>query len=127
MSAMRVVSLLPSATELLAAVGGVDLLVGRSHECDFPAGLDDVPMLTAQKTDPCATSAEIDTQVRSVMQTASDTQGDQQQPSLYTLDVDLLRDLKPDVILTQDLCDVCSIDLNTVRGVAAQMSPSPGT
>ena len=125
MSAMRVVSLLPSATELLAAVGGIDLLVGRSHECDFPAGLDDVPMLTAQKTDPCATSAEIDTQVRSVMQTASDTQGDQQQPSLYTLDVDLLRDLKPDVILTQDLCDVCSIDLNTVRGVAAQLSPAP--
>jgi len=127
---MRVVSLLPSATEVIAVVGGVDLLVGRSHECDFPPGLAHLPVLTSQKTH-ATTSAEIDRQVRDALGGGS-RNGDQNSgecptpdASLYSLDVDLLCDLSPDVILTQDLCDVCSIDLNTVRRVAADMSPVP--
>lgn len=112
---MRVVSLLPSATEVLCSFGGQHLLVGRSHECDFPAGIDHLPVLTGQRTH-AATSAEIDAQVSAALGSGQ---------SLYTLDVDLLRALRPDVILTQDLCDVCSIDLATVRGIAATMDPKP--
>ncbi len=119
---MRIVSLLPSATEIACLVGAHDDLVGRSHECDFPPTLADVPVLTGQRT-AATTSADIDRQVRDALQ---DRDGDETADrSLYTLDVDLLRDLEPDVILTQDLCEVCSIDLNTVRGVAASMPTPP--
>jgi iron complex transport system substrate-binding protein len=112
---MRVVSLLPSATELLCAVVGGDLLVGRSHECDFPPSITRLPALTGQRIHQ-PTAAAIDAQVR-----ASLTSGQ----SLYTLDDDLLAALKPDVILTQDLCEVCSIDVNTVRAVASTLDPQP--
>lgn len=114
---MRVVSLLPSATELLCAVGGQSLLVGRSHECDHPASITHVPVLTGQLIT-ASSSAAIDQQVREAL-------GDKANASLYTLDADLLQSLRPDVILTQDLCDVCSIDLNTVRQVAATLDPQP--
>ena len=112
---MRVVSLLPSATELLCAVGAESMLVGRSHECDFPADIADRPVLTKQRTTAVA-SRDIDTQVRESLDTGN---------SLYELDTDLLRDLEPDVILTQDLCDVCSIDLESVRAVASTLKQKP--
>ena len=123
---MRVVSLLPSATELLCVIGGGDLLVGRSHECDFPESLASLPILTGQKTH-AASSAEIDKQVRQAIAAGVDDSGEiaTSGGSLYRLDIELLKSLKPDVILTQDLCDVCSIDLNTVRGVVADMNPKP--
>jgi ABC-type Fe3+-hydroxamate transport system substrate-binding protein len=113
---MRIVSLLPSATESLCLVGGRGLLVGRSHECDYPAGLESIPVLTSQTTSATASASEIDAAVRAQLSSAQ---------SLYRLDVDLLRQLKPDLILTQDLCEVCSIDLNTVRAAAADLSPRP--
>lgn len=116
---MRVVSLLPSATELLAALpGGMELLVGRSHECDFPAGLEAVPVLTASRIDPALSPAEVDAAVRA--QLGPEGSG----ASLYTLNAQLLRELRPDVILTQDLCHVCSIDLEAVRSVVSGM-PEP--
>ena len=115
---MRVVSLLPSATEILCHIGGAHLLVGRSHECDFPADIVHVPVLTGARTHAsgAGASAAIDAQVRDSLNEGK---------SLYTLDADLLRSLEPDVILTQDLCDVCSIDLDTVRGVASTMPRPP--
>ena len=118
---MRVVSLVPSATEILCSVGAGDMLVGRSHECDHPPGLGGVPVLTGSRThadfaNPDA-SAGIDAQVRAATEAGE---------PLYTLDERLLADLKPDLILTQDLCSVCSIDGASVRAVAGSLDPSPG-
>ncbi|MEE2972258.1 MAG: cobalamin-binding protein [Planctomycetota bacterium] len=115
---MRVVSLLPSATEILCAVGGESLLVGRSHECDHPPSVVDRPVLTEARTGE-GTSAEIDAEVRTMLG------GENAQTSLYRLDVEGLAALRPDVVLTQDLCDVCSIDLETVRGAVARLDPRP--
>ena len=112
---MRVVSLLPSATEVLCAVGGESLLVGRSHECDFPPSILDRPALTSQRTS-ATSSAEIDAEVRESL-----GEGE----SLYQLDEERLRALEPDVILTQDLCDVCSIDLSSVRRFASTLEKEP--
>jgi len=109
---MRVVSLLPSATEILCHVGGAGLLVGRSHECDWPQGLQDLPVLTGARIAPPAhpgDSAAIDSRVREARE---------QGQSLYTLDTQMLERLEPDLILAQDLCDVCSIDPATVRAAA---------
>lgn len=124
---MRVVSLLPSATEILFAIGAGDLLVGRSHECDHPAAATAAPVLTAARiantgADPhdaaraAADPAAIDAQVR-----ASLAEG----RSLYALDEPALRALRPDVILTQDLCDVCSIDLAAVQRIAHALPHRP--
>lgn len=114
----RIVSLLPSATEIVAAIGAGPWLVGRSHECDHPPGLDHVPVLTAPRVAYTATgdAAAVDRDVRAALE---------QDASLYHLDADRLADLRPDVIITQDLCRVCSIDLATVRRIAASLRPTP--
>jgi len=112
---MRVISLLPSATETLCLLGGSAMLVGRSHECDFPDEIRDRPVLTSP-TVGFTTSAKIDDHVGQSMSCGE---------SLYRLDAALLADLRPDVILTQDLCSVCSIDLEAVQRVAAQLDPAP--
>ncbi len=111
----RIVSLLPSATEITALLGAANLLVGRSHECDLPIQISSLPALTAPRTH-AQTPAEIDRQVRMAIRA--------KQP-LFALDEDLLASLQPSLILTQDLCDVCSIDLASVHRVAARLHPSP--
>ncbi len=118
--ARRVVSLVPSATEILALIGGAGRLVARSHECDFPQGLASLPALTGARTNadfanPDA-SRSIDEQVRTATHAGE---------PLYTLDAERLAALKPDLILTQDLCSVCSIDHETVRQVAERLDPRP--
>jgi len=109
----RIVSLVPFATEALALVGGLSRLVGRSHECDFPPGLGHVPVLTAPRV-LGGSPAEIDARVsRSLAESGS----------LYSLDAERLASLKPDVILTQTLCEVCSIDLASVERAVRDSSP----
>ncbi|QIN77633.1 ABC transporter substrate-binding protein [Rubrobacter marinus] len=114
---MRVVSLLPSATELLSFVGASEELVGVSHECDYPAGVEALPKLTRPPIDHHAmTSAEIDAAIgRHLSETGS----------LYALDAELLEELKPDLILTQGLCDVCAVSLDVVREAATGLSTNP--
>jgi len=112
---MRIISLLPSATESLCLIGAGPEIVGRSHECAHPASLADRPVLTSARTE-FTTSAEVDRAVSEALGSGR---------SLYRLDTEKVRELAPDLIVTQDLCEVCSIDLETVRGVAKTLDPAP--
>jgi iron complex transport system substrate-binding protein len=96
---MRICSLLPSATEILYALGLGDSVVGVTHECDFPAGAATKPALIRPRVDPHAAAGEIDRQVGELV-----ARGE----SIYAVDVELLRSLEPDLIVTQDLCHVCA-------------------
>jgi iron complex transport system substrate-binding protein len=102
----RVVSLIASATEIVAALGLADRLVGISHECDHPPGVLHLPRLSAPKIDPSMSSAEIDRDVRRIVRDGL---------SVYRVDVDGLRRARPDVIVTQDHCDVCAVTLADVE------------
>ena len=117
---MRIVSLIPSGTEMLGAIGALHQLVGRSHECDFPDAVGQLPALTAQKTrfdpDAGAGARQIDAQVR-----ASIGEG----KSLYVLDEQLFTDLVPDLVVTQDLCSVCAIDSACVQRLIDQLPNRP--
>jgi len=118
LSRPRVISLLPSATEVLCIIGGEPLLVGRSHECDSPVSVRALPVLTAQRTPDNADSASIDRAVRESLASGQ---------SLYTVDDALLKRLRPDLVLTQNLCSVCSIDLAHVQRVAHTMRADDGS
>ncbi len=101
----RIVSLLPSSTEILFALGLGERVVGVSHECDFPPAAAELPRLTRARLDSSASSADIDRQVRQLV-----TQG----LSIYDIDEERLRQLSPDLILTQDTCRVCAVSLDQV-------------
>ncbi len=108
---MRIVSLLPSATEIVCALGFQDQLVGRSHECDFPASVAKLPALTEAKFNPEGTSAEIDARVKKIVRDAL---------SVYRVDAAKLRELRPDVIVTQSQCEVCAVSQSEVQAAVAQ-------
>ena len=104
---MRVVSLLPAATEIIAFLGQLDALVGVSHECDWPPGLPpDLPRLTEPRVDASQSSGEIDAAIREVVGEGL---------SVYDLDVDRLVELEPDVVITQSQCSVCAVELDQVE------------
>ncbi|MGC2359090.1 MAG: ABC transporter substrate-binding protein [Thermoplasmata archaeon] len=114
---MRVVSVLPSATEIVFALGHGDELVGRSAECDYPPEAGSLPVVMRPRTsDADRTSREIDERVQRV-------RGEGQ--SLYELDIDLLRKLQPDLLLTQDLCGVCSVTEAEVATACATADVAP--
>jgi len=108
---MRIVSLLPSATEIVDALGLTHLLVGRSAECDYPADVSALPVVTSARIDSDALSgAEIDQAVRDAVLDGS---------SLYAVDAALIRGLDPDLVITQDLCRVCAVSTDEVRRIEA--------
>jgi len=101
-----VVSLIASATEIVCALGCRDRLVGRSHECDYPADVLGLPALTEPKFKVEGTSAEIDARVRAIVRDGL---------SVYRVDGEALKGLAPDVIVTQDHCEVCAVSLSDVE------------
>jgi len=115
--APTVASLLPSATELVCAVGAEAQLVGISHECDWPASVAGRTVLTRPKVKLVGRSAEIDRDVRAVLRDAL---------SVYDLDVEALATVAPEVIVTQDLCEVCAVSLRQVQSAVAALV-RPGT
>lgn len=106
---MRIVSLLPGATEMVAALGALDDLVAVSHECDYPAAVRDLPRVTTSPIDPTASSRGIDFAVRAALERGEPVIG---------VDAAALRSAAPDVILTQSLCEVCAVDGDEVRTLA---------
>lgn len=110
---MRIVSLLPSSTEIATSLGAADELVGISHECDFPASITDRPVLTSSKINIDQLSADIDRDVRRVLQDAL---------AVYDVDSEGLAAAAPDVVLTQDLCDVCAVSVKDVQKALAEIA-----
>src|SRR4051794_17677560 len=102
----RIVSLIASATEIVCALGFEDQLVGRSHECDFPASVLRLPVCTEPKFDVHGSSEEIDQRVKATLQEGL---------SVYRVHADTLRRLKPDVIVTQSQCEVCAVSERDVE------------
>jgi iron complex transport system substrate-binding protein len=107
----KIVSLLPSATEIVCALGFEDQLVGRSHECDYPPAVVHLPALTSPKFNPEGSSAELDDRVKKILADAL---------SVYRVDAEKLRALAPGVIVTQSQCDVCAVSLRDVETAVAQ-------
>ena len=112
----RIVSLIPSATEIVCALGFEGDLVGRSHECDYPESVRGLPALTEPKFDVRGTSREIDDRVKDVLQNAL---------SVYKVDETLLNDLQPDFIVTQAQCEVCAVSLSEVERVTRECLSTP--
>ncbi len=112
----RIVSLLPGATEIVAALGAGDRLVGVSHECDYPAWVRDLPRVTWTPIDTEASSGAIDEQIRAAIAAG--------QPAIV-LDAGILATLRPDLILTQSLCQVCAVADGSVFQLAELLTPAP--
>lgn len=113
---MRVVSLICSATEIVCALGRGDDLVGRSHECDYPPDIEALPVLTAPQFELGGSSGEIDTRVKDLVRDGL---------AIYRIDAGLLRDLRPDVIVTQDQCEVCGASLADVEAAVCDWTGAP--
>ena len=109
---MRIVSLIASSTEIVCALGKGDELVGRSHECDFPAWVKRLPSVTAPKFPTDGTSYEIDERVKAIVQEGL---------AVYRVDAAALDALRPDVILTQSQCQVCAVSTKDVEAAVCQM------
>lgn len=110
---MRIVSLLPSATEIVHALGLAQSLVGVTHECDYPPGIEHLPRLTSNLLAPDLSSIEIDRAVSASLRADAHT--------IYGLDTDMLRALAPDLILTQALCEVCAVPTSMVEDAVCSM------
>lgn len=111
--AARIASLLPSVTEIVCALGLGDRLVARSHECDFPPWVTSLPAVTASRLPADAvTQAEVDAAVTAAAQAGA---------ALYSLDIELLARLAPDLVVTQSLCDVCAVDEGLALGAVERM------
>jgi len=113
---MRICSLLPSATEIAFALGLGDDVVGVTHECDYPSEARAKPVVVRSLIDPENTSREIEEKVGELLRNHK---------SLYTIDLECFKEAAPDLVLTQDLCDVCAVNYHEVARAAQSLSQKP--
>jgi len=113
---MRVVSLLPAATEIVAALGALGRLVGVSHECDFPPEVRSLPRVTRTRVDPAMPSGAIDRAMAEAKRTGV---------SPVEVDVNLVAHLRPDVLIGQSVCDVCAVGEGDLARVVTTLMPTP--
>jgi iron complex transport system substrate-binding protein len=113
---LRVISFLPSATEIVAALGELDAIVGVSHECDFPPDVRAREIVTSSAIDSHASPGEIDVAVRGFVESGR---------PLYEVREERVRELAPDVMVTQVVCDVCAVSEGDVRALASRLAPRP--
>jgi iron complex transport system substrate-binding protein len=113
---MRIVSLVPSATEMLFALGLGSDLIAVTHECDYPPAALELPRITRDVLPPGLSSSEIDAAVKERTLAGQ---------SIYDLDIEALHDLRPDLIVTQALCSVCAVSYDDVRAVAEEIETHP--
>ncbi|MBV9309520.1 MAG: cobalamin-binding protein, partial [Solirubrobacterales bacterium] len=113
---MRIVSLVPSATETLFALGAGPDLIAVTHECDYPPAARELPKVTRDVLPAGMTAGQIDAAVKERTLAGE---------SIYELDSDLLYDLRPDLIVTQALCSVCAVSVEDVRAIAAELESAP--
>jgi iron complex transport system substrate-binding protein len=113
---MRICSLLPSATEILFALGLGDSVVGVTHECDFPPEAATKPPLIRPRVDPQAMPAELDRQVTKLVERGE---------NIYSVDAELLRSISPDLIVTQDLCHVCAASPDDLATALTRLPKRP--
>lgn len=111
MTIQRLVSLIPSSTEIVCALGAQGRLVGRSHECDYPEAVRRLAVCTEPKFSPDGSSYEIDQRVKAILHQAL---------SVYRVHGDVLKELRPDVIITQAQCEVCAVSLREVEEAVAE-------
>ena len=117
MTGPRIASLLASATEIVCALGAPDRLVARSHECDFPPDVTELPAVTAPKLDTGRPSIDIDRDVKALLEQAL---------SVYRVEAETLRTLRPDLVVTQTQCEVCAVSENdVVAALASWMGVKP--
>lgn len=113
---MRIVSLLPAATEIVAALGAVGRLVGVSHECDFPPEVRSLPRVTRTNLDPALSSGAIDRAMADAKRTGV---------SPVEVDVNLVAHLRPDLLLGQSVCDVCAVGEDDLAHIVSTLMPTP--
>lgn len=114
----RIVSLIASSTEIICALGFKDQLVGRSHECDYPKEVESLPKCSEPKFNVIGSSVEIDQRVKAIVKDSL---------SVYRVDAEKLKALKPDVIVTQDHCEVCAVSLKDVENAVCEWMNSRPT
>jgi len=107
----KIVTLIPSATEIVAFLGLKNSIIGRSHECDYPQGLDHVAKLTSPKINVGGTSGEIDKQINTILENSL---------SVYKVDIKKLKELNPDYIITQAHCEVCAVSFSEVENIVSK-------
>ena len=120
---MRIVSLLASATEMITALGCLDQMVGRSHECDYPPEVLHLPLVSTVQIDVNTSSAQIDAQIKQLAH-KQEMQQDMalKALSIYAIDVEKLQELRPDVIFTQTQCEVCAVSERDVMEAVKQLT-----
>ncbi|HET8911417.1 MAG TPA: ABC transporter substrate-binding protein, partial [Ktedonobacteraceae bacterium] len=120
---MRIISLLASATEMINALGCLNQLVGRSHECDYPPQIQSLPIVSKVQIEVDTSSAEIDAQIKQLARREDlEPNGALKALSIYAIDVEQLQALRPDVIFTQTQCEVCAVSERDVMEAVKQLT-----